>query len=69
MAHIQGTVVLEAIISREGTIENLRAVSGHPLLVPAAVDAVRRWRYEPTLLNREPVEVITEVDVNFKLNE
>jgi len=69
MARIQGTVVLEAIISRDGTIQDLKASSGHPLLVPAAVDAVRRWRYQPTLLNGEAVEVSTEVQVRFILNE
>jgi protein TonB len=69
MARIQGVVRLEAIISKDGTIQDLKMVSGHPLLVKAAVDAVQRWRYQPTLLNGEPVEVVTEVDVNFTLNE
>jgi len=69
MARIQGTVRLEAIISKDGTIQDLKVVSGHPLLVKAAVDAVQHWRYQPTLLNGEPVEVVTEVDVNFTLAE
>jgi protein TonB len=69
MARIQGTVRLEAIISKDGTIQDLRVVSGHPLLVKAALEAVQRWRYQPTLLNGEPVEVVTEVDVNFTLAE
>jgi protein TonB len=69
MARIQGTVRLEAIISKDGTIQDLHVVSGHPLLVKAALDAVSRWRYQPTLLNGEPVEVVTEVDVNFTLAE
>jgi protein TonB len=69
MARIQGTVRLEAVISENGTIQDLKAVSGHPLLVKAAVDAVSRWRYQPTLLNGEPVQVVTEVDVNFTLSE
>jgi protein TonB len=69
MARIQGTVRLEAIISRDGTIQDLRVVSGHPLLVKSAIEAVQRWRYQPTLLNGEPVEVVTEVDVNFTLAE
>jgi len=69
MARIQGTVRLEAIISKDGTIQDLKVVSGHPLLVKAALEAVQRWRYQPTLLNGEPVEVVTEVDVNFTLNE
>jgi protein TonB len=66
---VQGTVRLEAIISRSGLIENLRVLSGHPLLVKAALDAVAQWRYRPTLLNGEAVEVITTVEVNFTLNQ
>jgi protein TonB len=66
-AHIQGIVRLEAVISRDGAIENLTVIGGHPLLIPAALDAVRKWRYQPTLLNGAPVEVITTVDVNFTL--
>jgi len=66
-ARIQGTVKLEAVISKEGTVENLTVVSGHPLLIQAALDAVRQWRYQPTLLNGVPVEVVTTVDVNFTL--
>jgi protein TonB len=69
MARIQGTVRLEAVISKDGTIQDLRVVSGHPLLVKAALEAVQRWRYQPTLLNGEPVEVVTEIDVNFTLTE
>jgi len=66
-ARIQGSVVLQAVISREGAIENLRVVSGHPMLVPAAIDAVRQWQYRPYVLNNEPVEVETQVTVNFSL--
>jgi len=69
MARIQGTVRLEAIISKDGTIQDLKVISGHPLLVKSARDAVQRGRYQPTLLNGEPVEVVTEVDVNFTLAE
>jgi protein TonB len=69
MARIQGTVRLEAIISRDGTIQDLKVLSGHPLLVKSALEAVQRWRYQPTLLNGEPVEVVTEIDVNFTLAE
>ena len=69
MARIQGTVRLEAIISRDGTIQDLRVLNGHPLLVKSALEAVQRWRYQPTLLNGEPVEVVTEIDVNFTLAE
>ncbi|MGA2131948.1 MAG: energy transducer TonB [Bryobacteraceae bacterium] len=66
-ARISGVVRLEALISREGTIINLRAVSGHPLLIPAALAAVERWVFRPTYLNGEPVEVATQIDVNFVL--
>ena len=66
-ARIQGTVVLQAVISREGRIENLQVLSGHPLLVPAALAAVRQWRYRPYSLNDQPVEVETQITVNFTL--
>ena len=67
-ARIAGTVRLTAIISREGAIRNLQVISGHPLLTAAALDAVKQWLYQPTLLNEEPVEVITQIDVNFTLS-
>jgi protein TonB len=67
IARIQGTVRLEAIINKDGTIQDLKVLSGHPLLVKAAIEAVARWRYQPTLLNGDPVEVLTEIDVNFCL--
>jgi protein TonB len=66
---IQGTVEFTATISREGAIENLTLVRGHPLLIQAAREAVLQWRYRPTLLNGEPVEVITDIVVNFTLNQ
>ena len=66
-ARIQGVVVMEAVISKEGSIESLRVVTGHPLLNQAALDAVKQWKYRPTLLNGEPVEVITTVTVMFNL--
>ena len=66
-ARVQGPVILNALISRGGTIENLRLVSGHPMLVQAAIEAVRQWRYRPYLLNGEPVEVETQITVNFTL--
>jgi protein TonB len=69
MARIQGVVRLEAVIDKDGTIKDLKMVSGHPLLVKSAIEAVSRWRYQPTLLNGEPVEVVTEIDVNFTLSE
>lgn len=67
-ARIQGLVRLEGIIATDGTIQQLRVVSGHPLLVQSALDAVRQWRYKPTHLNGEPVEVIAPIDVNFILS-
>ncbi len=67
-ARIQGTVVLQAEISKDGTIQNLQLISGHPMLAPAAIEAVRQWRYKPYLLNGEPVAVDTQVIVNFNLN-
>jgi protein TonB len=66
-ARISGTVVLRAVISKDGSIENLSLVSGHPMLAPAAIDAVKQWKYKPYLLNGEPVEVDTEIQVNFTL--
>jgi protein TonB len=68
-ARIQGVVRFQAIIGRDGTIQNLQLVSGHPLLVPSAQEAVKQWVYQPTLLNGEPVEVITQIDVNFTLSQ
>ena len=67
-ARVQGTVVLSAVISQDGRIENLRVLSGHPWLVKAAMDAVQQWRYRPYLLTGQPVEVETQVTVNFMLN-
>ena len=64
---VQGAVVMEAVINKEGSIESLRVISGHPLLNQAALDAVKQWRYRPTMLNGEPVEVITTVTVTFSL--
>jgi len=66
-ARIQGPVVLKALISKYGGIENLRVLSGHPMLVRAAMDAVSQWRYRPYYLNGEPVAVETQVTVNFVL--
>jgi periplasmic protein TonB len=67
-ARVSGTVRLTAIIGRDGAIRNLQVMGGHPLLTPAALEAVKQWRYQPTLLNDEPVEVITQIDVNFTLS-
>jgi protein TonB len=66
-AGVSGTVVLAATISKAGTIENLRVVSGPPMLQRAAVDAVERWRYRPYMLNGEPVAVETTVKLVFNL--
>jgi protein TonB len=66
-ARIQGPVILEAVISKEGTMQNLRLVSGHPMLVPAAINAVSQWRYRPYILNGEAIEVETQITVNFLL--
>ncbi len=67
-AHVQGQVLLRAIISKDGHIENLQALNGHPLLVTVAIHTVQEWRYRPYLLNGEPVEVETEITVNFMLS-
>ena len=64
----EGTVVLQATISKTGTIENLRVISGPPILQQAALDAVKTWQYKPYLLNDQPVEVETTVNVVFSLN-
>jgi protein TonB len=68
-ARIQGVVVLEALIGKDGTITNLHVVSGHPMLTNAALEAVKEWRYKPYYLNGEPVEVSTTINVNFTLSE
>ena len=67
-ARVQGSVILRAVITRDGKIANLQVVSGHPLLVQSAMDAVLQWRYRPYYLNNEPVEVETQVTVNFTLS-
>jgi protein TonB len=61
-------VVIKAVISTEGKIEQAQIISGSPLLSNAAMDAIRQWRYRPYLLNDKPVEVETEITVNFALN-
>src|SRR5258708_7242102 len=66
---ISGTVRLHALISKSGSVESLEVISGHPLLVRSAMDAVQQWKYKPTLLNGEPVEVDTTIDVIFSLNQ
>jgi periplasmic protein TonB len=66
-ARIQGPVVLEAVIGKDGTMQHLQLVAGHPMLVSAAVEAVRQWRYRPYILNGEAIEVETQITVNFVL--
>ena len=66
-ARVQGAVVLQAVIGKDGSIQGLKLVSGHPMLAPAAIDAVKQWKYKPYFLNGEPVEVDTTIMVNFTL--
>ena len=67
MARVEGSVALQAVIGKDGSIQNLRVISGHPLLTSAALEAVKQWRYKPYYLNGEPVEVETQIVVNFLL--
>jgi len=66
-ARIQGSVILQVVINKSGDVENIQLYSGHPMLAPAAIDAVKQWKYKPYLLNGEPVEVETTVTVSFTL--
>jgi len=66
-ARIQGTVMLRIIISKSGEVRQLQLISGHPMLAPAAIDAVRQWKYKPYEVDGEPVEVATNVQVNFTI--
>lgn len=66
---IQGPVLLRAIVSKSGTIEHLTVISGHPMLIPSALSAVQQWRYRPYMLNGEPIEIETEITVNFVLSQ
>ncbi len=66
-ARVQGSVVLQASIGKDGSIQNLKIVSGHPLLSKAAIDAVKQWKYKPYFLNGQPVDVDTTITVNFTL--
>jgi protein TonB len=67
-ARIEGTVVLEGIITTEGRVASIKLISGHPMLVQAAMEAASQWVYEPTRLNNEPVSVIFTITVNFRLH-
>ncbi|HKH99657.1 MAG TPA: energy transducer TonB [Candidatus Sulfotelmatobacter sp.] len=66
--HIQGVVVLKVNIDKQGNVYKVELISGHPLLAPAAIAAVRQWKYKPYLLNGTPVEVETQAQVNFTLS-
>jgi protein TonB len=66
-ARVQGVVRLNIVIDKQGRVSNVSVISGHPLLISAALDAVKQWEYNPTLLNGQPVEVATEVSVPFVL--
>jgi TonB family protein len=68
-AHIEGVVKLSAIIAKDGTVQNLEVISGDPALVQATLDAVRQWVYQPTRFNGEPIEIKTQIDVNFTLSQ
>lgn len=68
-ARIQGTVVLQALIDKNGDVRDLSLVSGHPMLAPAAIEAVKQWKYKPYLLEGQPVAVETQIVVNFQLLE
>jgi protein TonB len=61
--------MLMAVIGKDGTVQNLQVVSGHPMLARAALDAVRQWRYRPYILNGSPIEVDTQISVNFRLTQ
>ena len=67
-AHTQGAVQIEATINKEGNVTNLKVLRGDAVLARAALDAVRQWRYKPYYLNGEPVEIQTQITVNFKTN-
>ncbi len=67
-SRVSGKVHLMGIIGKDGTIQNLQVIDGHPLLMKAAVDAVKQWIYRPTTLNGDPVDVIAPIEVNFVLN-
>ena len=66
-AGVQGAVQLAIVIDRQGRVSDIRVVQGHPLLISAAIEAVKQWEFQPTLLNGQPVEVATDVSVNFAM--
>ena len=68
-ARVQGTVHLEAVVGKDGSVKKLKVMGGDPMLAKAATDAVSRWHYKPTLVGGKPVEFMTEIDVNFELSK
>jgi len=68
-ARIQGTVLLKAVIGADGIVQELHVIDGHPLLAPAAIEAVKRWKYKPYRVKGKPVGVETTIAVNFRLEE
>jgi TonB family protein len=68
-ARISGVVKLAVVLNKDGSMQDIKVISGHPLLIPAALEAVKNWVYQPTLLNGQPVEVATQIDVNFTLSD
>jgi TonB family protein len=68
-ARIQGTVMLNAVINKSGDVEDLLLISGHPMLAPAAIFAVKQWKYQPYQINGEPIDVETNIQVNFRLSD
>lgn len=68
-ARVQGVVTFEVVVAKDGTVQNIHLVSGPPLLVQAALEAVKQWVYRPTLWNGNPIEVMTTVDVHFTLSQ
>jgi TonB family protein len=67
--HIEGTVTLRVVITRTGEIRDVEVLKGDPLLIPPALSAVKRWRYAPCIINSEPVELRTSLDINFNLSQ
>ena len=67
--HMQGVVIIEAVLDEQGNVEEMKVVSGPPLLIQAALDAVKRWKYEPTYLNEQPVAVQLNVTVTFRMTD
>jgi TonB family protein len=67
--NVSGRVVVKAVIAEDGSVQDARAISGDPLLIRAALEAIRKWRYSPTYLNREPIEVETTIYVDFKMQQ